>query len=227
MGKFLYETHMHTSQGSGCGRNSGAEQARAYKKRGYQGIIITDHFINGYSTCPKNSNFSWTEKMKYVVAGYLAAKTEGDKIGLDVFLGWEFTIRGSDFLTYGLDWDFLIDNPNFDKLEIDKYSALVRENNGFLAQAHPFRDRPYIQHKYPVDPEHVDAVEIFNASDPDKTNKKARDYAKLHNLPVQAGSDSHGIDNGFSSGIILDHRAEDIHDIISAIKCKKVELILP
>jgi len=51
--EFLYETHMHTSEVSACAVISAEQQVAAYKKRGYCGIISTDHFINGYSTCPK------------------------------------------------------------------------------------------------------------------------------------------------------------------------------
>lgn len=224
---FWYETHLHTSEGSGCGRNSGAEQARAYKDRGYQGIIVTDHFINGYSTCPKHSRLSWAEKMDYVISGYLAAKAEGDRIGLDVFFGWEFTIRGSDFLTYGFDLEFLLAHLDLHKLDIGEYSALVRESGGYIAQAHPYRDQPYIEYKFPVDAKYLDAVEIYNASDNNNTNEKARAFAKKHNLPVQAGSDSHSIKNKFSSGIKMDRRAENIFDIIEAIKNREVGLILP
>jgi len=223
--EYWYETHMHTSEGSGCGRNTAKDQVRAYKNRGYQGIIITDHFINGYSTCPRHRSISWEDKMKYVVSGYLAAKKEGDRIGLDVFLGWEFTIRGSDFLTYGLDWDFLMAHPDLHKLDVPEYSAVVRKNKGFLAQAHPYRDAAYIQYKLPVEPQYVDAIEVYNASDTEYVNAKALAFATKHNLPFQAGSDSHGTRIGFSSGIKMDHRAEDIHDIIKAIKGRQVALI--
>jgi len=228
---FKYETHMHTYEGSGCGRNTGAEQARAYKKRGYQGIIITDHFINGYSRCPKRKKLSWSEKMEYVVAGYKSAKAKGDQIGLDVFLGWEFTIRGSDFLTYGLGWDFLMANPDLHLLDVPEYSALVRENGGFLAQAHPYRRADYIEHQFPVAPQYLDAVEVFNSSDDryfshnSDSNGKSLQFAKDNNLPFQAGTDSHGTDHSTASGIILKHRAETIFDIINAIKSREVELI--
>ena len=224
--EFWYETHMHTQEGSGCGRNTAAEQARAYKERGYQGIIITDHFINGYSTCPRYNPIPWEKKMKFVVSGYEAAKVEGERIGLDVFLGWEFTVRGSDFLTYGLGWDFLMANPNLHKLDVPEYSKLVRENGGFLAQAHPYRDQPYIEYRFPVAPQYVDAIEVYNSSDTSKTNEKARVFAKKHNLPGQAGSDSHSVRNRFSSGVILNRPAENIYDIIDAIKGRRVGLIL-
>ena len=232
---FKYETHMHTSEGSGCGGSTGAEQARAYKKRGYQGIIITDHFINGYSSCPINAYFSsikdrrmiWEKKMEYVVAGYKAAKAEGDRIGLDVFLGWEFTVRGSDFLTYGLDWDFLIKHPDVDKLDVPEYSALVRACGGFIAQAHPYRKAAYIEYQFPVAPELLDAVEVYNASDTSESNNQALKFAIDNNLPFQAGSDSHRAKLRFSSGIELKTRAESIFDIINAIKAREVELIVP
>ena len=224
--KFLYETHLHTSEGSGCGRNSAAEQVQAYKRRGYQGIIVTDHFINGFSTCPRYHDMTWEDKMAYVVAGYMSAKEEGDRIGLDVFQGWEFTIRGSDFLTYGLDWDFLLAHPGLHKLDVAEYSEVVRKNGGFLAQAHPYRKAPYIEYQFPVGVPYIDAVEIYNASDTKQSNEKARAFAKKHDLPVQAGSDSHGTDGGIISGIRLEKRAENIQDIIEAIKARKVGLII-
>jgi len=165
--------------------------------------------------------------MEYVVAGYLSAKEEGDRIGLDVFFGWEFTVRGSDFLTYGLDLDFLNGHPGLHNLDVAEYSTLVRQSGGFLAQAHPYRDAPHVEYKFPVEHKYVDAIEIYNASDTKHTNKKAESFAKKHNMPVQAGSDSHGSQIPFASGITLDSRAENVHDIIDAIKEKRVKLILP
>jgi hypothetical protein len=220
---YYYETHMHTSEVSSCAGSSAEEQVYSYKKRGYTGVIITDHFINGNSTCPKG--LPWDRKMKHFVSGYVKAKEAGEKYGLDVFLGWEFTIRGSDFLTYGLDVDFLIKNPNLDKLAIEDYSMLVRDSGGYLAQAHPFRDEWYIEHKRPVEPSLLDGVEIHNSMDSGKNNAKARELAKQHDLPVQAGSDSHNIFHSRYSGIKLGSKADSIFDIINAIKTSAVGLI--
>ena len=41
--KYIYETHLHTSEGSACGRSKAADIVHAYKAAGYTGIIITDH----------------------------------------------------------------------------------------------------------------------------------------------------------------------------------------
>ena len=86
-GKFLYETHMHTSQGSACAHSTGEEMARAYHERGYTGIIVTDHFFNGNSAVPKD--LPWTERVERFLKGYEQAKATGEAIGLQVFFGWE------------------------------------------------------------------------------------------------------------------------------------------
>jgi len=220
---YLYETHMHTSEVSACAGSTAAEQVHAYKQIGYAGIIITDHFVNGYSTCPKEE--PWDIRMKHFYTGYQNAKIAGDDCGLDVFFGWEYTIRGSDFLTYGLDFEFLLAHPNFDMLPIDQYSALVRDCGGFIAQAHPYRDAWYVENKFPVDSHLIDAIEVFNSMDSDKSNKKASEYALLHNLPLQAGSDSHHTRHAHYSGIKMSTKANDVFDIINAILDKKVELV--
>ena len=223
--KYLYETHVHTSESSRCGQNSAAAQVRTYKKRGYTGIIITDHFVHG---CWRYLPLPWEVKMKHVAAGYRAAKKEGIKCDLDVFFGWEFTVDGNDFLTYGLDIDFLLGHPNLDKLSLPEYSHLVRGVGGYIAQAHPYRNRANKGNKLPVDPKFLDGIEVYNALDArsaNNANGKALAFAKAHNLPMQAGSDSHGVDIPIVSGIKLGKRAENIFDIIEAIKVKKVELI--
>jgi len=220
---YKYETHMHTAEVSACAVSFAHQQVKSYKKKGYAGIIVTDHFVNGNSTCPKK--LDWEKKMHHIVSGYMNAKKSGDQYGLDVFLGWEFSISGLDFLTYGLDVEFLIAHPNLDKLCIEDYSALVREHGGYLAQAHPYRDAWYIKNSRPVSAELLDGVEVFNTMDSDASNADALAYAKKHNLPIQAGTDSHKA-FGFSySGIRLNKKAESIHDIIAEIKAGNVKLI--
>jgi len=220
---YLYETHTHTSEVSACAGSTAAEQVQAYKKMGYSGIIVTDHFVNGYSTCPKEA--SWDIQMKHFHKGYENAKAAGDECGLDVFFGWEYTIRGSDFLTYGLDLGFLLAHPHFDILSIEKYSALVRDCGGFLAQAHPYRDAWYVENKFPVESSLVDAFEVFNSMDSDASNKKAYEFAKRNNVPIQAGSDSHHIRHARYSGIKMAEKAKNVFDIIDAITERKIELI--
>jgi len=219
----MYETHMHTSEVSACALNSAKEQIKFYKKMGYAGVIVTDHFVNGNSTCPKN--YSWEKKMNHIIKGFVEAKKAGIKHDIDVFLGWEYTIRGTDFLTYGLGLDFLLENPDLARLSAEQYSSRVRQNGGFLAQAHPYRNAFYIDRPFPVSPHFIDAVEVRNSADSEGTNSRAFEFAATHNIPMQAGTDSHKINSHAYSGIILKEKANSIEDIIEAIKTKNIDLI--
>jgi hypothetical protein len=222
---FLYETHMHTSPVSACAHSSPTEQTRAYKSRGYTGIIVTDHFVNGHSTCPRN--LPWKKRIEYFASGYEEAKKEGDLYGLDVFFGLEYNINGTEFLTYGLSVDFLLERPEIEYMTAEQYSDLVRSSGGYLAQAHPYREGYWIKNQYPVEPHLIDGIEVYNGGMPDNINRKAFEFAQKHDLPMQSGSDSHDKHLPFAGGIALYKRAESIFDIISAIKSKQAELILP
>ena len=45
--KYKYEVHMHTAQSSACGKTPAREYISEFKRLGYDGIIITDHFFWG------------------------------------------------------------------------------------------------------------------------------------------------------------------------------------
>ena len=220
---YLYETHMHTYPTSWCAECSPVQQVLAYKKRGYAGIIITDHFSRDATVRLGGI----AKQMEALTSGYREARREGLRVGLDVFLGWEYGIAGSDLLTYGLTMEFLLKHPELNVLNLEQYSTLVRENGAYLAQAHPFRQSHWIANPYPLDPGCLDGIEAFNASIPDDVNQKAFAFAKRHGLAVQAGSDSHRLDLPFVSGVALSEKAERIEDIIEAIRTQRAGLILP
>ena len=225
MNKYLYETHLHTSEVSACASATAIEQVHNYKARGYAGIIITNHFIQGYVHHDKT--LPWHERIVQNTIGYELAKKEGDKIGLDVFFGFEHNIDGSDFLTYGISINCLLQNPGMDKLPIEQFSKFVRDNDGYIAQAHPFRMAEYIPNPYPVAPELLDGVEVYNVSMPDDVNNKAMRFAETHGLDMISGSDCHHLGLPYTGGIALSKQAENIGEIIAAIKLRKFELILP
>ncbi|MCL2204085.1 MAG: PHP domain-containing protein [Defluviitaleaceae bacterium] len=213
---YLYETHLHTAPVSACASNTPQEMVRAYQALGYTGFIVTDHFFNGNTGCPPKR--AWAEKVDFFLSGYRAAKKEGDALDFDVFLGWEYAIRGSEFLTYGLDEAFLYNHPNLDRLAIEDYSTLIRKNGGYLAQAHPYREAPWVRNPRPVAPHLIDGIEVHNASQSHEPNKKAAQFARLHNLPAQAGTDAHSTYIPHPSGIKLSARAPSIQHLIAAIK---------
>ena len=95
---YLYETHLHTSQGSLCGRAEGREMADACKKAGYTGIFVTDHNWGGNTAA--DSSLPWETWVSEFAKGFLDAKEEGERIGLDVFFGWEAGFQGTEFLIF-------------------------------------------------------------------------------------------------------------------------------
>ena len=49
---YIYETHLHSCVASACGRSEPEEYIPYYKKLGYSGIFVTDHFFNGNTCIP-------------------------------------------------------------------------------------------------------------------------------------------------------------------------------
>lgn len=197
---FKYETHLHTKQGSACAVNTGAEMVRAHKEKGYTGVFITDHFFNGNSAVDRS--LPWKEKIELFCSGYEEAKEEGDKIGVDVFFGLEYGVKAAEFLMYNIDKQFLLDCEDFDKWNPKKAFDAVHEAGGFIIHAHPFRERDYIDH-IKLYPRHVDGVEVINGAHFDHLdfNDRARLYARMYDLPMTAGSDTHSVNCMYGSGV--------------------------
>ena len=214
---FRYDTHLHTSQASACAFSTGAEMARAYAAAGYTGIFITDHFFNGNSCVPRD--LPWAQRVERFCAGFEDAKVEGEKLGLQVFFGFEFNDSGAEFLIYNLDKQWLLEHENIDRMPTRKALSLMRQEGGFVVQAHPFRERGYLDHiqLYPRD---VDAVEAVNSShlgeEGRKMNERAFLYAKMFDLPVTAGSDSHR-EAFLPGGVEVTERFETSRDYQNAV----------
>jgi histidinol phosphatase-like PHP family hydrolase len=215
-GKFKYDTHVHTCEGSACAVSTGAEIVRAYYEAGYSGIIITDHFFNGNTAVPQN--LPWEERVELFCSGYENALEEAKNLPFSVFFGWEYTDRGMDFLTYGLGKDFLLSYPDMLSWPIEKYLTVARQHGGFISQAHPFREVWYIK-EIRVYPEYVDAIEVWNASHINpKFDERAFELAKKYSLYQTAGSDTHDSNYIFGGGMEFDRKLESIEDFIQAVK---------
>ena len=200
---YRYETHMHTAEGSRCASASGAEMARAHKEKGYAGIFVTDHFFVGHGNTAVPSGLPWRERAELFCKGYENAREEGEKIGLDVFFGFEYSYHGADFLVYNLDKEWLLEHEEIDRLQPREIFAQVHRDGGFIVHAHPFREADYLNGPIQLFPKDVDGVETVNGAQLKKPwmNERAAVYAKMYGLPVTAGSDSHHLSALFGSGV--------------------------
>ncbi len=185
---YIYETHLHTNAGSRCSRETPEEQIRRLHRYGYTGAFVTDHFLNGNTAVPKD--LSWEDAMERFMLSYELAKTEGDRLGFDVFFGFESSYNGNDVLTYGLGKDWLKAHPEIMEMSMRQYCEFARAEGGLVVHAHPFREAEYID-LIRLLPRSVDAVEVLNANRTDFENERAEEYARNYDLPVTAGSDLH------------------------------------
>ena len=215
---FKYETHMHTAETSACASATGKEQADRYKELGYDGIIITDHFLNGNCHQEIKDCDDWEKKVDMFMSGYEAAKAEGDRIGLKVFFGFEYCHWGADILTYGLGRDWLLAHPECMELNFYDFSKLAHESGAVLVHAHPFREAGYLQ-EIKLVPQWIDGVEVYNGGNAEQIyNDRAKWFAEQYGFVQTGGSDNHHTWFNKLSGIYTDKPLMSIDDYVKAVK---------
>lgn len=224
MKKFLYETHVHTSETSPCGKATAEDTVLFYKEKGFTGIIMTDHL-----KCAENESLSKDEWKKFVdefTLGYRLAYEVGEKVGLQVFFAWEYTVLpfgGTDFLTYGLDMDWLYEHNEIAGMSIGDYCDYVREAGAFVSHAHPYREAHYIKMIRLV-PRKVDAAEVYNANRKDFENERADDFANVYDLIKTAGTDNHmGSKQVKLGGMAFDEKLKDINHFVEKVRAQEFE----
>lgn len=224
---YIYETHLHTSTVSACGKSRGYEYVSLYQELGFSGIIVTDHFFNG--NCAIASNLPWEERVNRFCKGYEEAKEEGDKKNFPVFFGWEFNFEGDEFLVYGLDKQWLLAHPDMLSWNHITHYQKVKEDGGLVVQAHPFRERGYLS-RVSLHPSQCDAWEVANAGNTAEQDKLAYRYAKEYHIPMTAGSDIHqAVNNGKDGhfGVAFDTPLTSIHDYVERVKKAQGHIYVP
>ncbi|MBR5723650.1 MAG: PHP domain-containing protein [Oscillospiraceae bacterium] len=209
-----WETHVHTAEGSACGKAPAAEMAAACRKAGYDGMIVTDHFWHGNTAV--NRDLPWQEWVRQFCLGYEHGKAAGKKIGLRVCFGWEYSWDGTDFLTYGLSPEWLLAHPETVTLPPQEYLRLIRRSGGCIVHAHPFREASYVP-LIKLLPDQVDAVETYNKGNFEEIyNDRARWYAESYGLLQTSGSDAHHA-GAFGGGILTDADIHTTEDYAAAV----------
>ncbi len=216
---YRYDMHCHSSDCSGCARTPAKDMVHKYKESGYAGLVLTDHFIFGNSAVDKT--LPWEERMKCYYDAYLAAKEEGDKIDFDVIFGIEHAYdSGKEMLCYGIDLKFLTDNPDIPEITIDEFARRLHKAGGILIQAHPYRERSYIDPNVEPRVDLIDGIEVYNAGNKPHENAKAIALSKEHGGIIISGGDYHGWPGEPTNraGIALPYRVKTSEELITALK---------
>ncbi len=216
MGKYRYETHMHTSPVSRCAKASVRDNLEFYKNAGYDGVFITNHFLDG--NIGISSDAPYEEKISYYFSDYEEAVRLSGKAGIKVFCGVEISNRGTDFLIYGLGKDWYLAHPEIADMEKSDELALMMDSGALIIQAHPFREAGYIDH-IRLYPRHVHGAEVINACRTDFENRMAKLYAQSYGLLEFAGTDNHVAGaRPFLAGMCCDTPIKDERDFAERVK---------
>ncbi len=213
---YKYETHLHTSPVSDCAQVGVEEQLRFYKRLGFDGVFITNHFLDGNISI--SSERSYEEKIAFYFSDYEQGVKMGKEIGIKVFCGVELSYGGTDFLVYGLDKDWFLAHPEIMNMSKRRELSFMMDQGALVIQAHPFREAGYIDH-IRLFPRSVHGVEIINGNRPDAENTIAKFYAEHYNLIEFAGSDNHvGANQKRLAGVYFQKPICSVDDFISEVK---------
>lgn len=228
---YLYETHLHTSQGSACAHNTGYEMAKAAHEFGYAGIIVTDHNWGGNTAVDRG--LPWEDWVYRFAEGYRDARRYADEYdNFDVFFGYEAGFNATEFLIYGISPEWMAAHPQLREMNLEEHLRFVRNAGGMAIHAHPFREERYIP-QIRLFPELVDGVESVNANHScsrrlsrhrEEYDQRAIAYAREHSLFMSAGSDMHS-HQLLGGGVALKHRLHSIEDFCNVIQTKQDHLL--
>ena len=212
---YRYETHLHSYPVSICAKTRVEAHIENYKKLGYDGIFLTNHFLDGNLNCDKS--LSYREKLDFYFSDFDKAAELGRQAGLKVFLGVELSYGGTDFLVYGLSRDWYYNNPQIMDMKKSEELPFLMESGALVVQAHPFREASYIDH-IRLYPRCVHGVEVRNSCRKELENRMADIYAQQYGLIRFAGADNHWADRLTTlSGMEFDEPIESEEQFVQAV----------
>lgn len=219
---YRYETHLHTSPVSSCARATVRENLEFYKELGYDGIFITNHFLDGNINI--DSAIPYEERINFYFSDYEAGAELSEEIGIKVFCGVELSYGGTDFLVYGLDKEWYLKNPQIMDMKKSEELEYLINNGALVIQAHPFREAEYIDH-IRLFPRHIHGVEVINACRTEEENKMAKIYASNYGLIEFAGSDNHiGKEKKKLAGVCSQRPILDELDFVECVKNRQMDV---
>ena len=232
---YKYETHCHTSPVSKCGKASVEDTVSFYKSMGYDGIFITNHFLDG-NIAPEARLLPYPDQIDFYFSDHESAVRLGAEIGLKVFQGVELSYKGTDFLIYGLEKEWYRKHPEIMEMKKTEELAFMMDEGAFVIQAHPYREAHYIDH-IRLFPRSVHGVEVINSNQAWGSNEMADVYADRYGLLKTAGSDNHWGANVFArlrekgfrpeiAGMSSDIEISSVGDFIDGVRAGTLNIFL-
>jgi len=222
---YKYELHSHTSECDRDAHLSAKELVHLYKEAGYDGMVITDHYIERFYTLwfPEDvKGLTHEQQVTRWLRGFRTAREEGEKIGFTVLPGAEvrFDDYPNDYLLYGLHEDFFYTVPRLNELkDVQELLSLMPEDV-CVVHAHPFRDGMAV-----ATPRGLFGIEVYNGGTEKFRNQMARQFADHYALAMTSGSDIHDMSRLAKGGIMTERRISTPEDLSAVLRSGEYRLI--
>lgn len=210
--KFKIDLHTHTKPVSPCSDITPERMVEAYKEIGYDGIVITNHFIDFLLKSDNPDTVSQT-----YLKDYCKTKEIGEKKGLKVYLGMEirFPENCNDYLIYGIEEKDVKEIFSYIHGDYVSFYKAFKNDKNVILQAHPFRKNMELQN-----PDYLDGIETFNMH-PNHNSRVAiaAKYANEHPHFIKTcGTDFHHEGHQGAGAILSKTLPEDSYEIASLLK---------
>ncbi len=181
--KYKTELHAHTSPVSPCGDFEAEHVIKLYSEIGCDSVVITNHL------CPWARETEIDEFTKHYLSDYYRAVEAGQKLGVNVILGFElrFTENHNDYLIYGVCPEDVRMAYEYLDAGIERFYKDCKNDKNVIIQAHPFRKSCVLA---PIGS--TDGIESFNMHPGHNSAVSlAAQYARQHDLLATGGTDFH------------------------------------
>ena len=225
---YKYQMHTHTSPCSRCGLMTPYALCKGLYDNGYQGAVLTNHFLHGNTGIDRS--LPWNEFVKAYENDYLECLEAAKEFDLDILFGIEeVVVPGLEILCYGLTPEILYSTPELGNWGVKDWSELMRKKGVVLIQAHPYREAGYIPNPGPLPFEFIDGIEVYNhGNSSPEINDKAFALAKENpHFIITSGADAHWVENIPFGGIVTKKRIRNEKILASILKKGKFEPIFP
>lgn len=222
---YKYETHCHSNLCSRCAHSSPRELVQAFHRKGFAGLVLTDHFVHGNTCVPPS--LPWDQRMYRYYEAFLQAQEAALDLDFDVIFGLEHAYgNGLEVLCYGIDLEFLLDNQDLDAIPIVEFANRVHAYGGIVVQAHPYR---YGGQELCFPLECLDGIEVYNAGNGPDANRMAMQLSLSGDFITTAGTDLHKCseDKLGTAGIALPYRIHSGPELVTALRKRDHRLIFP
>lgn len=191
----LIDMHMHEGTYSSDSFLELKRMVEIGKKKGLDGICITDHDSMGLK--------------EY-------AKKYSEKVDFPIFVGIEYYSLEGDILAFGIE-----EYPK-ERKSAQEFIDCVKEQGGITIAAHPFRNNNRGLEENLLRVRGLDGIEVLNGSTSIEACRKARNYARYLEVQATGASDCHVEEKIGVYATYFPYDVKDVNEMVDVFKKEKV-----